>query len=77
MKIIHPNGVIEWKEWYGENFNLNRNGAPALLWDDGQAVWFQQGMAHRENGPATIDPNGEYSSWVKGKDQSSPRGRIA
>jgi len=69
--IVNEWGVKEWRNAVGQ---LHRDEGPALEWSDGiTKFWYQNGLAHREDGPASImkcgSGEGEVAQtwWVEGK----------
>ena len=41
---------------------------PTEIWKDGTKVWWNDmGLAHRENGPAVISPDGQHHWYINGK----------
>ena len=56
-------------EWRRPSDNaLHRIGAPAIEWNDGIKVWFQNGVMHREDGPAYEDPKGNHQYHLLGEE---------
>lgn len=52
--------------WTTEDGTLHRDGAPAIIYDDGMKVWVRMGDWHREDGPAVERPNGDNDWWLEG-----------
>jgi hypothetical protein len=42
---------------------LHREDGPAVIWNDGDEVWYFEGNVHREGGPAKIMK--AYEAWYK------------
>ena len=38
--------------WYNENKKLHRVDAPAVMFENGDELWYYEGKRHREDGPA-------------------------
>ena len=58
MKIINQQ-IISTKVCNYTKFTLNGklhniNDLPAIIYDNGNKLWYQNGLLHRLNGPATI-----------------------
>lgn len=57
--VMQENWEGNAKEWRRPSDNkLHRIGAPAVEWNDGSKVWYQNGKLHREDGPAYVDKDG-------------------
>lgn len=54
--ITYYNGIVN-----------SRDGAPAIITNNGYRLWFENGKLHNIAGPAVIDPHGEREFWVEGK----------
>jgi hypothetical protein len=73
----HPNGVVKWKVWVGDNGRWHRDDGPAIEVFDTMGRLVEQkflvdGKPHNENGPAwaRYDESGAVcaaSFFVKGK----------
>jgi len=49
---------------------LHRDGAPAVIYNDGSELWYQHGELHNENGYAAKERNGdnfELSYYIEGQ----------
>lgn len=42
--------------WYDLEDNIHKEGAPAIIADDGGEQWYRHGKLHRDDGPAIIIP---------------------
>lgn len=52
------------KDWTNvESGKLNKNIGPAVVYDNGRMVWIRNGLRHREDGPAYIDPSVINNEW--------------
>jgi len=40
----------------GPNGEYHNDGAPAVIWSDGDEWWYKHGLLHREDGPAMCNP---------------------
>ena len=60
-------GSLARAEWR-HNGQLHRdNDEPAVIFDDGERGWYQQGKRHRDNGPAVISNTGSSAYYQFGK----------
>lgn len=64
-------GTKEWwtigsKEWW-VNGQLHREGAPAIVYGNGDKEWWVNGQRHRENGPAIVLVNGSKLWFLNGQ----------
>ena len=48
------------RRYYNVLGQLHRDEGPAIIWDDGDLEWWQNGQRHREDGPAV-----EYADGSK------------
>jgi len=48
---------------------LHNTEGPAVIYKDGKTRWYWNGVLHRSNGPAVINPgpDGHVEWWVNGK----------
>lgn len=53
-------------EWRLPNGDLHREDGPALEWNDGTKVWFQNNVMHRNDGPAYEGCDGALQWFVHG-----------
>lgn len=54
-------------EWRTEDGQLDREGGPAIEWENGHKEWWVDGKLHRLNGPAVEWPDGELEWWQNGR----------
>ena len=45
----------------------HREGGPAVIFDNGDKIWYHNGLRHREVGPAVERSNGRCEWWINGK----------
>jgi hypothetical protein len=55
----------QWKLHWCDETGWNREDAPAIIWSNGFAEWFQRGRHHRLDGPA-IEQGAIQQWWVDG-----------
>lgn len=48
--------------WYNQDGKIHRDGAPAVIGEDGTEKWFQNGVRHREDGPAITFGDGRHGA---------------
>jgi hypothetical protein len=53
----------EEKKYHDQTGRLHRIGGPAKIEKDGTLSWCQNGLLHREDGPAYVYPKRKYSAW--------------
>jgi len=54
---VYSSGRIFWHKPGTDT--IHRDDGPAVVYNDGQMWWYQNGKIHREDGPAIVDPKGE------------------
>lgn len=52
--------------WYNRNRQPHRIGGPAIEYNNGDRVWYQNGAFHRTDGPAVEYNNGDQEWWLHG-----------
>lgn len=56
------------KTWVDKNGKRHREDGPAVIWPNGEEIWYIHGKMHREDGPAYINKsNGETAWYYEGK----------
>lgn len=55
--------------WTNASGRLHRTGAPALEWE-GRAEYWEDGILHRSDGPAILDPRVGVDYWFQGRPSS-------
>jgi hypothetical protein len=50
--------------WFDSHGNYHRDDGPALVWANGDKLWYQHGNRHRDDGPAVERVNGD-KYWYK------------
>ena len=50
------------KRWFNEHGQLHRTDGPALIYPDGDQLWYINGKLHRTDGPAAISADG-HNAW--------------
>ena len=52
--------------WFIKGKKYHRKDGPALIFDDGIKIWYENDKRHRLNGPAVINQNGwqEEEFWI-------------
>lgn len=58
---IHHNGT---RIWHDKDQRIHREDGPAVIYVDGNKVWYQHGKRHRVDGPAIEFVNG-YKVWYQ------------
>jgi hypothetical protein len=53
-------------EYQNEQGFLHREDGPAVIWNNGNEEWFNNGKPHRENGPAVVHIDGFKEWWFNG-----------
>ena len=69
-----PESVYEYKHhswrkvWLNDNDEYHRNGdKPAVFYENGTQMWYQNGKKHRDNGPAVIKNDGTQKWYQNDK----------
>lgn len=65
--VFHEQGEVVWRTEEGK---FHRIGAPAHEFDNGDKVWYVNGLRHNEEGPAIQLANGENHYYIEGKELS-------
>lgn len=52
--------------WRDADDKWHREDGPAVIYADGEAVWFRHGHKHRDDGPSTIFPDGSVNWCLNG-----------
>jgi hypothetical protein len=52
------------QRWFNLDKKLHREDGPAVLYVDGDQVWYINGKLHREDGPACVGNNGYREWWI-------------
>lgn len=53
--------------WYNDSNQRHRVDGPAIIWkDDGEQLWYQHGVLHREDGPAIEFADGSKEWYFRG-----------
>jgi len=73
--IIEPDGSQSWflegKKYSKEEFDVIRNKYTShIKLTDGTQKWYKNGVLHREDGPAIIEPNGHQVWYFNGRKYS-------
>lgn len=59
------NEKTTWKTW---NWDIHReNDLPAIEYNNGDKIWYKNGVKHREGKPAVIFADGHQEWWFKGE----------
>ena len=53
--------------WFNENKEFHRKDGPAVVYTNGEQLWYQNNKPHREDGPAVIYSNGTQYWYKNGK----------
>jgi hypothetical protein len=54
--------------WFSLDGKIHRDGAPALISNNGDRGWYQHGLLHRMDGPAVITTKGDQYWYINGVD---------
>ena len=52
--------------YYNNAGELHRDEGPAVEWDDGTKIWYQNGQLHRIDGPAIDYASGPKAWYING-----------
>ena len=55
------------QRWYNSIGELHRTDGPAVLYTDGEQVWYFNGRLHRTDGPAYIGSDGTQELYINGR----------
>ncbi len=64
----------DYRDYRDSNNELHREDGPALIWINGDKVWWIHGERHREDGPAIIYSDDSKSYWLNDKRIEIPEG---
>jgi hypothetical protein len=53
-------------KWFNDRNELHREDGPAIVWANGDTVWYRNGQMHREDGPALELADGRKEYWIDG-----------
>ena len=54
------------RRYYNNAGELHRDEGPAVEWDDGTKLWYQNGQLHRIDGPAIDYASGPKAWYING-----------
>jgi hypothetical protein len=66
---LAADGALEWKNQRGE---FHRIGKPALIFPNGDVIWFVNDKLHRDDGPAVEYPSENKFEWYKDDEPYEP-----